>query len=248
MIDPSAFLEAIDKSREEAPGSSSGQRLATVDPAYAAGKPRVTFDGDTAMSPDGFTFTTSYTPQPGDRVLMTPVGNTWTIAGAVGDSPAPVSHAHTHYELVDTQRYSSRYWGNTNLALPNTFDTPVPFNVDGGSGSWLTREDYSTGHLFYPQVSGIWTVTSTIRFLSGGAAGERYGSLYANNWGSHQVIAASGGYSAGGPYTINLSYTGFFAAGNSIMVQAYQTSGGSLSLEASAGWQNFNMSLIRRCS
>ena len=78
MIDPRDFLATV----QTAP-NSRGARLATIDPDYASGVPRVTFDGDSTLSAGGFPFIESYDPSPEDRVVMLPVGNSYVILGSV---------------------------------------------------------------------------------------------------------------------------------------------------------------------
>lgn len=61
-------------------------RLAVVDPAYVAGSfpgtlPRVTFEGESTLSAKRYNVAGTYSPQPGHRVLMVPVGSTYVIVG-----------------------------------------------------------------------------------------------------------------------------------------------------------------------
>src|SRR5689334_12648182 len=88
------FLEAtteyVQKSLEGA--GTRAVKLATIDenyptdPYYAGGLhgPKVTFDGDTTLSANGFAYLPhAYVPTAGDRVIMQPVGNTYVIAGSI---------------------------------------------------------------------------------------------------------------------------------------------------------------------
>lgn len=45
--------------------------------------PRVVFDGEKTVSSKRYRVLSPYIPEPGDRVLMTPVGNSYVIAGSV---------------------------------------------------------------------------------------------------------------------------------------------------------------------
>lgn len=63
--------------------SARPARLATVDPAYASGRPRVTFDGETTLSGKAYPRLSSYVPVAGDRVLMVPSGTSYVIIGKV---------------------------------------------------------------------------------------------------------------------------------------------------------------------
>jgi len=94
MIDIQDFLEmTAEHTRRTLEGAGSrSTKLATIDenyptdPYYAGGLngPKVTFDGDTTLSSNGFAILPhSYIPTAGDRVVMLPVGNTYIIVGSV---------------------------------------------------------------------------------------------------------------------------------------------------------------------
>lgn len=56
----------------------------TIDPAYAGGRPKVTFDGESVLSTKAFPYVNTYTPTAGDRVmLLRKPGGTWTVVGRV---------------------------------------------------------------------------------------------------------------------------------------------------------------------
>lgn len=63
-------------------------RLATVDPAYASGWPKVTFDGESTLSGKTYPHIDSYSPAKNDRVVLVPVGTTYLIIGAVSSTGA----------------------------------------------------------------------------------------------------------------------------------------------------------------
>lgn len=75
MIDARDLLDAF----VTAAPATRDARLGTVDPAYASGRPRVTLDGTTALSPAGFPRNNNYTPVAGDRVLLLPVGSSFVV-------------------------------------------------------------------------------------------------------------------------------------------------------------------------
>lgn len=82
------FLDLLSGHAERGRTSSADRpnRLAKVDPAYVAGSfpgtlPRVTFEGESTLTVKGYNVAGSYAPQPGDRVLLVPVGNTYVILG-----------------------------------------------------------------------------------------------------------------------------------------------------------------------
>jgi hypothetical protein len=60
--------------------------LATVDPNYlGSGFPKVTFDGETAMSGKGYAYLNT-PPLPGSRVALAPIGKSYVIMGTVATS------------------------------------------------------------------------------------------------------------------------------------------------------------------
>lgn len=84
-MDPQEFLDTVTGYVAPARGAAGrAPRLATVDAGYTSGRPRVTFDGDTGLSAQGFEYLRPYVPQAGHRVLMLPVGNTYVIGGSIG--------------------------------------------------------------------------------------------------------------------------------------------------------------------
>lgn len=63
-------------------------KLGTVDPAYVASTfpgtlPKVTFDGESTVSGKLYPVMSPYWPQPSDRVVLAPIGNTYLILGPV---------------------------------------------------------------------------------------------------------------------------------------------------------------------
>lgn len=85
MIDVRAFIESVASYSEASRTDSATRtpRLGNVDPAYATGMPKISFDGDNTLSPSGFARLASYTPVANDRVALLPVGNTYVILGKV---------------------------------------------------------------------------------------------------------------------------------------------------------------------
>ncbi|AXB47317.1 hypothetical protein [Amycolatopsis albispora] len=90
--DPRTFLDEVAAyiKAQLASAADRAPRLATVNPAHPAAppstKPRVTFDGDTALGEKSLPYLASYTPTASDRVLVLPVGNTYVIVGKVQNS------------------------------------------------------------------------------------------------------------------------------------------------------------------
>lgn len=82
---PEDLLRTVSRyvQRDTASSATRPARLATIDPAYTSGRPRVIPDGESAPSGKRYPYLASYTPAPGDRVLMIPVGTSYVIVGRV---------------------------------------------------------------------------------------------------------------------------------------------------------------------
>lgn len=86
-LDARAFLDAVagyadDPDSSEAPSSADKPvRLGTIDPAYTVGLVRVTFDGEATVSGKGYPWLGPYSPVPGERVALLPVGRGYLILG-----------------------------------------------------------------------------------------------------------------------------------------------------------------------
>lgn len=64
-------------------------RMATIDPAYTTGLPKLQWDGEVdedgvtpILSTKTYTHMSSYTPAAGDRVVVKKVGEAWIIEGS----------------------------------------------------------------------------------------------------------------------------------------------------------------------
>lgn len=84
---PQALLDAITRHVEKRLARRlRPSRFATIDPAYVAASfpgtlPKVTFDGEGALTLKTYNVAGTYSPQPGHRVLLVPAGNTYVIVG-----------------------------------------------------------------------------------------------------------------------------------------------------------------------
>lgn len=90
-IDAISVLEAFAGYAKARGGTDAASRpplLGTIDPDYTSGSPRVTFDGESTMSTKLYPYLESYQPRPGDRVLLTPIGASYMIVGAISAGAA----------------------------------------------------------------------------------------------------------------------------------------------------------------
>lgn len=95
-MDALSFLQSV-SGYSQAQGSNQSANqpilLGTVDAAYTGppNLPRITFDGESTLSGKTYPFVATYTPVPGDRVALAPVGTTYLILGPVAATSAAVA-------------------------------------------------------------------------------------------------------------------------------------------------------------
>lgn len=65
MIDHDFFISAFMNKKKE-----KIIQFARVDPNYTTGRPRLFFDGESAVSGKAYPYLSSYTPQANDRVML----------------------------------------------------------------------------------------------------------------------------------------------------------------------------------
>lgn len=116
-----AFLKDVAEyvQKEMAGTGTRSAKLATIDENFPADAyyfamdtdlPRVVFDGDTALSADGFAnLYHAYIPKAGERVVMLPMGNTYVIVGS-----------------VDAPKRSVTFWASFNLPTSTTAYSTTP--------------------------------------------------------------------------------------------------------------------------
>jgi hypothetical protein len=92
MTNVESFLRTVaGYTRAQTDGSADRPlRIATVDPAYTTGNPKVTFEGESTLSAKGYPFLDSYVPIATDRVVLCPVGTTYMIMGALDDGTSNI--------------------------------------------------------------------------------------------------------------------------------------------------------------
>lgn len=81
-------ITAFVKATKEPSSADRPVRLAVVDATYMTGWPKVTFEGESTLSGKQYPHVDSYSPAPGDRVVLVPVGTTYLIVGAVSSTGA----------------------------------------------------------------------------------------------------------------------------------------------------------------
>jgi len=79
MISPEDFLGVIDSRNPDNPSFLLG----TIDPTWVSGRPRIQFDGESAVSVRLYPYLSSYTPVASARVLLAVVGHGAVILGKI---------------------------------------------------------------------------------------------------------------------------------------------------------------------
>lgn len=143
--------------------------------------------------------------------------------------------AHAQFSASSVQSVAT---GNVTCAFAAT-DTASPAVVRAASGA---------GHQFTLGTSGIWAVTTTVRWASTSATGERYAGIHIPaGAGSTTPLAGEGDDPpANRPTTINLGLTRYFASGAVVLINLFNGTSGARTLEphASGGWVRLNFALV----
>jgi hypothetical protein len=142
----------------------------------------------------------------------------------------------------------AQYSAATAQSIPNGTNTPVLFDTADSATTAVERQPRGVGHQFVLKTSGLWALATTVRFATGGGAGDRYAGICLGNG---DVLGAQGpGTAATGAVTDNVALTRWFDAGTVVFVQAWQGSGSARNLEPGPdgtlgkGWVRFNAALV----
>lgn len=82
MKDSRDFVELIQEITDKTKTNETFT-MATIDPAYSSGRPKVTFDGESSVSVKQYPYLSSYTPVANHRVLLARVKGSYVIIGQV---------------------------------------------------------------------------------------------------------------------------------------------------------------------
>lgn len=78
MITTEKFLNIAKNTEQVQP-----YKLGIIDPNYTDGKPRILFDGEAVVSEKEYPRIASYSPAPGDRVIIARLAGSYVILGKV---------------------------------------------------------------------------------------------------------------------------------------------------------------------
>jgi len=149
----------------------------------------------------------------------------------------------------------AQYSASSAQSVSSNQVTACAFGVADSTDAAVSRGGRSGGHQFTLQASGIWTVTTTVRFADSSSQGERYVGLHwaADTAGGDEgdpLKGAGSGSNASGPVTHNVSETRWFDAGDALYVSLWNGTSGTRKLEPGPdgdmgkGWVRINFALV----
>lgn len=126
---------------------------------------------------------------------------------------------------------TAQYQAASTQSINDSTATPVAFGTANITSSLVTRSASGVGHKFTLGASGLWSVTTTLQFAAN-ATGERRINIEDSLglWHCSTIDHGDGAH----PSIQSLSITKWLASGDYIQVEAYQTSGGALNLDANS--------------
>lgn len=157
-------------------------------------------------------------------------GSLWTpLSGSSGGGGGSTASAH----------YTA---GSTAQSIPTTADTVVAFGTEGDADALVTRAVQDAGHVFTLESAGIWAISTTVRYATNPAGGERAVSLRTVGG---LTLAHAGGAQPGLPATYSLACTRYLAEDTQIIVVCYQGTGAGRLLEPNSGaWVQISLALV----
>jgi hypothetical protein len=209
VITPSEFLKMT---HGEAP---IRLRMATIDPGYTSGNPRVIFDGESALTTATYPFLGSGVGA-GWRVVLAPVGTGWVILGAVGEG-ASGGGGNTFTGdtfFVDGQIESQRDLGTESTLVTRVgAESTARFQLRADGAMWWGPGNATRDTVLYRstvdelRTDSTFVVGNDLRIGGDLTIG---GNVVTDGWTSYSpTFSASGGGAAVGNGTITAKYNDF---------------------------------------
>lgn len=124
-------------------------------------------------------------------------------------------------------------------AISVSTDTIVAFGTDNKTTPLVTKGTSGSGNKFTINKAGMWMITATVRWPSA-TSGQIYTALQLNA-GS---IIGDGGPAASNPVTHSLSLVQDLAVNDTIQLDVFQSSAGSMTLDTTASGVHINLAWI----
>lgn len=158
--------------------------------------------------------------------ITTPdTGDVWTTQG-----PQVIA------ALNDFENADAEYAESNEQTIANTQGTVVAYGTAVRTSSLVTRSTQGAGHKFTLNRSGVWMISTTIRWRWDGSGGERYmvigGTTHLT---SNGVILGT----FTGPVCLNAAACGYLSANDYVQVEAWHNAGADRYLEA--GWSRIDL-------
>lgn len=195
--------------------------------------PRVIVDGQ-GLSNRSYPCVSSYHPQPGDRVVMMPVGSGFVILGAVLDNPTPRLAPGTLVFQATLDISGTMQSIPSGALTPINWDT-VEIDLLGG---WVGNTGFDGGDFrsrWFPTVAGWYTFSGAVSY-SGNATGTRVAYWMRNGAGldhGYNRVQPPGSAHA----TVLARTSSFYLNGSTDYIElgAEQNSGVTLTMSNGAG-------------
>jgi hypothetical protein len=144
------------------------------------------------------------------------------------------------------QTTCAQYSGSSIQTIGNGADTVVAFSAADVATDHLTRATSGAGHSFTFNTSGIWTVSCCVRWSTTGASATGEKSLHLEDSLGLWHVSQSLGGETDAPVTCFVSVTKYLAAGDFVIAEVFQNSGGSEDLDYNAffGTPRINFALL----
>lgn len=126
------------------------------------------------------------------------------------------------------------YTGSTTQTIGSGADTVVAFGTADVTSSLITRSTQGAGHKFTMGASGLVAVSVTVRWSTTGASSTGEKNMHVENaagiWHHSSDIPANSAV----PITNHVSFVKPLDAGDAVVVEVFQNSGGDEDLDANA--------------
>lgn len=148
---------------------------------------------------------------------------------------------------------AAQYSASTNQSVPNDVDVAISFGSADRTSAEVVRNAYRPdgsvpfGHGFQLLASGIWSLSTTVRYASVTFDGERYVGIH-DAVTENPLIGSGWRFEVGlgGTQTLTCAVTRWFDAGDQVYVHTRQKTGGARTLERGPGngWVRINLARV----
>lgn len=133
-------------------GTASQTALATIDPSYISGLPRVTFETtkEQGLSGKGYSYLSSYLPVASDKVILAQIGSNWVILGKVDATDLLEPTKRTKRATLDSTAQKIYTGLTSGLEFTNASNNSATFNITKEQNTktlYLNLNAQSTGDI-----------------------------------------------------------------------------------------------------